>query len=500
MYKASINNTKDGGEFTSDLKEPLLQGGQGQKNDMEKARKQDSSEHENLETWHVLKKISQLSIFPIIGMIFHPAYSIFNAIVLGQNEDGRILASLGLGSLTLGIVLLSIGSSFNSCLDTLISQAFGQKDHRLCILYLNRQFYLSTMVFLPLAIIVYQCETFYVYLGQDPFVAKNASTYVLFNIPGILFATYGSCYSRYFSGNRYTKADMFSKIGASLVHFGLCYYLAVKRDMGMFGVAVSTSFHFFCRFLILFLFFKLKSQFNSQNVSLFHRENFRNLGHQIKLSFQCASFSIWSWWAFDIFTLIASYMSVSELAAQTILRNIGLLTYMIPVGIAQASSITVGNNIGSKNIQTGMVYAKMCVLTSVIWAAGTVIFLNAMQGTVISVFSNSSEVNSILAKSFPIISVFVFFDCVQGVGQGIIRGLGKQGRASIITIIGYWGIGIPTSLLCVFYLDWGIVGLWVGPSLAIIFNFIFYYIIIIKADWFTIALEAEQRRFREKNQ
>ena len=85
---------------------------------------------------------------------------------------------------------------------------------------------------------------------------------------------------------------------------------------------------------------------------------------------------------------------------------------MIPVGIAQASSITVGNNIGSKNIRAGVVYAKMCVLTSIIWAVGTVIFLNALQGTVISVFSKSPQVNQILASSFGIISVFVFFDCV----------------------------------------------------------------------------------------
>ncbi len=81
-------------------------------------------------------------------------------------------------------------------------------------------------------------------------------------------------------------------------------------------------------------------------------------------------------------------------------------------------------------------------------------------------------------------------------GQGIIRGLGKQAIGSTVTITGYWILGIPISLLAVFHYNWGIVGLWVGPSVAILFNSVFYYVIIIKADWEAIAAEAEVRRQR----
>ena len=75
---------------------------------------------------------------------------------------------------------------------------------------------------------------------------------------------------------------------------------------------------------------------------------------------------------------MASYMSIDELASQTILRNIGLLTYMIPVGIAIASGILVGNMVGAGNIEGAKIYAKMCTLSSAIWAVGSVIFINAL--------------------------------------------------------------------------------------------------------------------------
>jgi MATE family multidrug resistance protein len=86
------------------------------------------------------------------------------------------------------------------------------------------------------------------------------------------------------------------------------------------------------------------------------------------------------------------------------------------------------------------------------------------------------------------------------VGTGIIRGLGRQGRASLVTITGYWILGIPVSLLGVFYFKWGITGLWLGPTIAIIFNFIFYYVLVVKTDWDQIADDAEKRRLKEKKQ
>jgi Na+-driven multidrug efflux pump len=91
-----------------------------------------------LDTCNVMTKIFKFAIFPIIGMIFHPSYHICNSIILGHSEDSKLLAALGLGGLTISIFLLSIGVSFCGSLDTLISQAYGSKDYRLCGVYLNR--------------------------------------------------------------------------------------------------------------------------------------------------------------------------------------------------------------------------------------------------------------------------------------------------------------------------------------------------------------------------
>ena len=57
---------------------------------------------------------------------------------------------------------------------------------------------------------------------------------------------------------------------------------------------------------------------------------------------------VWGWWAFDIFTLMASYLDSVVMAAQTILRSIGLITFMLPVGIMSACGTLIGNSIGKE--------------------------------------------------------------------------------------------------------------------------------------------------------
>jgi MATE family multidrug resistance protein len=67
---------------------------------------------------------------------------------------------------------------------------------------------------------------------------------------------------------------------------------------------------------------------------------------------------VWGWWAFDIFTLMASYLDSVVMAAQTILRSIGLITFMLPVGIMSACGTLIGNSIGKERADHALQYYK----------------------------------------------------------------------------------------------------------------------------------------------
>ena len=109
---------------------------------------------------------------------------------------------------------------------------------------------------------------------------------------------------------------------------------------------------------------------------------------QFKLNLQSMSLSVWSWWALDAFTIIASYMDPASLTAQHIIRNITLFTFMIPVGITIASQIMVGNNIGANKVAVAKAYSFMCFKTAVIWALCTIALLIIFRPYFLGIFTS----------------------------------------------------------------------------------------------------------------
>lgn len=77
---------------------------------------------------------------------------------------------------------------------------------------------------------------------------------------------------------------------------------------------------------------------------------------------------VWGWWAFDIFTLMASYLSIPAVSAQTIMRTLGLLTFMVPVGFSISCAILVGKAIGKGSEAEVKFYYGLSVQMSVVAA------------------------------------------------------------------------------------------------------------------------------------
>ena len=78
----------------------------------------------------------------------------------------------------------------------------------------------------------------------------------------------------------------------------------------------------------------------------------------------------WSWWAFDIFTLICLYLEPESIAsAQTIMRSLGLLTFMIPVGFSKAAGYFIGKYIGEGSEEHITHYYKVCMTMSILVGA-----------------------------------------------------------------------------------------------------------------------------------
>jgi len=65
-------------------------------------------------------------------------------------------------------------------------------------------------------------------------------------------------------------------------------------------------------------------------------------------------------------------------------------------------------------------------------------------------------------------AAFQIFDGIQTVTTGALRGLGETRAPMVANLVGYWVLGLPLGLILCFVLHWGIYGIWIGLTLALI--------------------------------
>ena len=121
-----------------------------------------------LSYFQALKNVLKIALLSFAGTFFHPSYQMVNAMVLGHHTSPQQLAGIGLGSLTVGLLSLSIHYSFATGSGVAIAPAFGQGELRLCAVYANRQLFLSTVLFLLIGVLLCFIRQIYEFLGQDP--------------------------------------------------------------------------------------------------------------------------------------------------------------------------------------------------------------------------------------------------------------------------------------------------------------------------------------------
>jgi len=98
--------------------------------------------------------------------------------------------------------------------------------------------------------------------------------------------------------------------------------------------------------------------------------------------------------------------------------------------------------------------------------ASAIVFL-AAPGFLAGLYSPDLAVQAMARPLIRLAGAFAVFDGLQAVAIGILRGIGDTRAPIVISMLGYWLIGLPASLLLGFRLDMGPTGLWWGLVLGL---------------------------------
>ena len=114
----------------------------------------------------------------------------------------------------------------------------------------------------------------------------------------------------------YTFTNFIVLAVSAVFHVFFVYLFIGVLDLGWEGILIATGLHFVVRFLTAFIYLICAVKpYKETQLDFLNKETFTNLKPQVQRGFGSLLMGCWSWWAFDIFTLICLYLEPESIAS-----------------------------------------------------------------------------------------------------------------------------------------------------------------------------------------
>jgi MATE family multidrug resistance protein len=387
------------------------------------------------------------------------------------------LSALGLAAGSLGNALtastLWFGYGIVSALEPLVAQAFGAHDREAISAHLARGLVLAAAISVGLGLVLWQAGPIFELLGQNAEVTREASSFCRVSIPSILpFLIFGALRLG-LQGMHIIRPAVWATVVGNLVNVGANYILIFgKLGAPALGVAGSAASTVLARWaMLLYLLIATRRHF-APYWRGFGRSAWARAGYGILLRIGIP-IGIHNGLELLVFSAVAALMGtigVAELAAHQIALNLAAVSFMLPLGIAGAASVRVGNGIGRGDMPGARRSAAVCLGLGVGVMTCFALLFAAFPGLLARLYSSDPRVIAVAVTLLPIAALFQVFDGIQVVSTGVLRGAAETAFAAAMALLGYWGLGLPLGWFLAYRAGLGPRGLWWGlaASLALV--------------------------------
>ena len=394
--------------------------------------------------------------------------------------DNIMVGKLGpaaIGAVALGNAVYYTPSLFGIGLllglDTLVSQAYGRKDHDDCHRWLAQGVYLACIVTPPLMVLIAALSYGFTRFGVIPEVAVLSGGYLrILNWGTLPLLLYGGT-RRYLQGVGQVRVITATYVLANLLNwFGnwvLIYGKFGMPALGVNGSAISTCISRIAMAAAL-LGFAWRYE-RKRGHPLFRHwagPQLDRLRKLIRIGAPAAGQIVLEVGAWNLSTFAAGYLTPVALATHAIALNYASVSYMVPLGVSAAAAVSVGHAIGAGDPARARRAGWLALALGTGFMLMAAVAFWVAPKPLISLYTRDPRVLAVGPSLLWIAAAFQIFDGIQTVCTGALRGLGETRVPMFANLVGYWVLGLPLGFILCFVLKWGIYGMWIGLTLALI--------------------------------
>jgi MATE family multidrug resistance protein len=415
---------------------------------------------------------------PLIGaQLAQMAINVTDTVMIGWLGAFELAAGV-LGTQTFFLFFI-FGGGFSLAVMPIAAQAHGRDDVRGVRRSVRMGIWVilvySALVMLPL----WYTEHILLQLGQDPAISALAGDYVRVAqwsmFPALLIMVFRS----YLSALERAQVILWATVFGTLANIALNYVFIFGNfgapRLGVVGAAVASVGTNFVTFFALLAYAVWKSDLRKYELLVrFWRADWQAFFEVLKLGWPIGAMILAEVGLFAGAAIIIGWIGTIELAAHGIALQLAGIAFMIPLGIASAATIRVGNAYGRQDWLGLNRAGVVAILLVVIAMLATASLFVAAPRSLIGMFldRNNPDALRVIANAVPLLFVAAAFQMVDGlqvIGAGLLRGLKDTKVPMVIAVFSYWGIGMTSAYLFGYGAGFGAVGVWWGLALGLSF-------------------------------
>lgn len=412
-----------------------------------------------------MSALGRIAAPAVLAQLFQMALGTIDTIMAGQ-LGAPALAAVATGvNLIVPLMLFILGIFL--AMNPICAQHNGAGDHEAVARSMRNGMWFALLITVPVFFLWRETGVFLELLNTDPAIRPQAIGYVQ-------ALSWGTPFLWLYLSLRFANEGLFATKAVMVVAF-----LAIPLNVffnwvfmygklgvpayGAVGTGYATSCVWACTFLMIFGYTAwAKRHQRFHHFLRFAWPDWHSLGEILRVGTPMGAAFAMEVLMFSVMGLMMATYNTTTIAAHQIALNYASLTFMIPLGMANAITARVGFNVGARSREGVRRAGFVGIVTAAAISTLSIASMLLLPEQITAIYTDDAAVTA-MALSFLFLAAFYqLSDALQVTAVGALRGLKDTRYPMLISFVAYWIVGFPSGWLMAHYTSLGPAGYWAG--------------------------------------